>query len=746
MFNRAQVVLLSFVVFAALLVAGSAAHAAEPKSALSLPLKKVVMFNTGVAYFEHRGEVEGSAEIDMQFDVADVNDLLKSMVLEDAGGGKISTVSCDALAPITETLRTFTVDLTDEPTIGDLLRQIRGERVTVDSQPQVEGIILGIELRQENLDGQIARREILNLLTDKGLRSVDLGLVHGIQLANQELDAELRRALTILATGRRSEKKTVRLNFDGEGRRPVRVGYVRESPVWKTSYRLVLRDEKPPLLQGWAIVENTSEIDWGGVELTLISGQPISFVMNLYEPLFVQRPEIQQELFGSVLPPMYRLDLAQADKDFRGKRRDEEGFAGTGGFNGGGGMGFGGGGFGGGGGGGAGFGGGFFGGDDGPAAQDPFAKSSTPTTGVEAQAAAKDIGDLYEYRIKGRVRIARRRSALLPIVNDDVAADRVSIFNPSVQAKHPLSGLRLHNSTDVHLTQGPVTVFDGGAYAGDSRFEAIKPNSKRLISYAVDLETEVSQSETSPYSTLVGASIARKGILGLQWQRDYSLNYSVKNAGERQKTVLLEYLPTDGSFNIVNGVKPAEKTDTLLRFAVEAEPGKEAKLEVAWRSVGIELVKLRELTAPAIHSYLSRSVVPKEVKQVLQQILDLRERIGALNDQRLANAARLNSIQTEQSRIRQNMEVLEKGAELYRRYLAKFNAQEDELEKLRVESAKVEEQLAAAQQELEAIYETDPVGPPLKVKQLGDNPFGNPIPADPFGKPIENDPNDPFSK
>ncbi len=727
---QSRIVLALLVLSAAMLVARPPAFAAEPKSALSLPLKKVVMFNTGVAYFEHRGEVEGSAEIDMQFDVADVNDLLKSMVLEDTGGGKISTVSCDALAPITETLQTFTVDLTGEPTIGDLLRQIRGERVTVDSQHRVEGVILGIELRQERMDGEFARREMLNLLTDNGLRSIDLAVVNGIQLANQELDAELRRALTILATGRRSDKKTVRLNFDGEGKRPVRVGYVRESPVWKTSYRLVLRDEQPPLLQGWAIVENTTEIDWDDVELTLVSGQPISFVMNLYEPLFVNRPEIQQELFGSVLPPMYRLDLAQAEKDFRGKRLNEGGFAGQGGFNGGGGMGFGGGGF---GGGGGGAGGGF--GGSGPAVQQPFVTSATPVIdhgglgggGIESQAVAKDVGDLYEYRIKGPVRIARRRSALLPIVNDEVEAERVSIFNPGVQAKHPLSGLRLHNSTDVHLTQGPVTVFDGGAYAGDSRFEAIKPNSKRLISYAVDLETEVDQSQSTPISSIVDASIKKKGVLTLQNQRDYVLKYSVKNSGERRKTVLLEYSPTIVGFQIANDVKPAEDTGSMKRFAVEADPGKEATLEVAWRDLEFQDTALRQLTAPAIHSLLAKSVVPKDVKQELQRILDLREEIDTLGIQRTAIDNRLRSIETEQLRIRQNMQVLEKGAELYRRYLDKFNEQEDELEKLRVEAAKVQEQLTAANGKLEAIYETDPVGAASQVDPAGNDPFGKPL-------------------
>ena len=96
----------------------------------------------------------------------------------------------------------------------------------------------------------------------------------------------------MLATAHSTDKKTVTLNFLGDGKRPVRVGYIQETPIWKTSYRLVLKDKEQPFLQGWAIVENTTEEDWDDVDLTLVSGRPISFIMDLYQPLYVQRPVV----------------------------------------------------------------------------------------------------------------------------------------------------------------------------------------------------------------------------------------------------------------------------------------------------------------------------------------------------------------------------------------------------------------------------------------------------------------------
>src|SRR5581483_5618694 len=138
--------------------------------------------------------------------------------------------------------------------------------------------------------------DLLNVFTATGLRSIPLESVMEIRLLDEKLNAELEQALQIIAQRHATDKKTVTLNFQGKGKRPVRVGYVQESPVWKTSYRLVIADDQPPFMQGWAIVENTSEHDWTDVALTLVSGRPISFIMDLYQPLYVDRQVVMPEL------------------------------------------------------------------------------------------------------------------------------------------------------------------------------------------------------------------------------------------------------------------------------------------------------------------------------------------------------------------------------------------------------------------------------------------------------------------
>ncbi len=141
---------------------------------------------------------------------------------------------------------------------------------------QLTGIIVGVERHRQPLgkDQQLVDVDTLLLKTETGLRGVPMANITETKLLNTRLDKELQDALGILAQSHASEKKTVALNFVGKGKRPVRVGYIQEAPVWKTTYRLAIDDKEPPLLQGWAIVENTTEQDWRDVNITLVSGRP----------------------------------------------------------------------------------------------------------------------------------------------------------------------------------------------------------------------------------------------------------------------------------------------------------------------------------------------------------------------------------------------------------------------------------------------------------------------------------------
>ncbi len=659
---------------------------AADQSSANLPLKRVVLFSSGVGFFEHDGHVEGNADVQMKFNVQDVNDLLKSMVVEDLGGGQVSTVSYGSKDPITKTLKSFAIDLTTNPTLFDLLQQVRGERVELEVPEKIAGIVVGLEKRKDRVgEKEVVEIQVLNLLTDGGLRSVHLDTVNRIKLLNDKLDAELHKALALLASSHDTDKKTVTISFLGQGKRQARVGYIQETPVWKTSYRLVLTDDHQPFLQGWAIVENTTEEDWSDVNLTLVSGRPISFVMDLYQPLYVPRPEIQLELYGSLRPQVYGQDLARREKEFLSLSRtkaavdmlapaNEMRMA-----------------------------------PGSPSPSKPMeragayrgekqrlldeteagekAKPEEPKwqlqQGVQSAAIAGDVGSLFQYVIRTPVNLPRQQSAMLPIVNSEIKGEKVSIYNQAVQAKHPLNGLKMTNTTDLHLMQGPITVLDDGVYAGDAKIDDLPPGSERLISYAMDLDTEVAP-EVKPRAGKILKVRLLKGMMYVDHKYARATEYTVKNSGRKAKKVLIEY-PVESEWKLVAPKEPAEKTRDKYRFAVEAKPGEPAKLLVEEERTEGQQIGLSNMDDHMIRIYVSAPEVSDRVKAALTEVVKQRQSIQQVADMREQLQQRIKEIGEDQARIRENMLRLDRTSEIYKTYVKKFSDQETEIEKLRAE-------------------------------------------------------------
>lgn len=650
----------------------------------AVPLGKVVLFTSGVGYFEHRGEVDGDAKIEMRFNVDDINDLLKSMVLEDRGGGKISTVTYGSRDPITKTLKTFPIDLTNNPTIGDILNQVRGQKIQVDAPTAATGVLLGVEKRKKEVgQEETIELEYLNLLTDEGMRSLSMDSISRIKLLDKELDADFRKALEVLASGHDVDKKSVTLHFLGQGKRPVRVGYIQETPVWKTSYRLVLDDKDAPFLQGWAIVENTTEDDWDNVRLTLVSGRPISYRMDLYEPLYVQRPLEQMQLYASLRAQVYGQDMEKKEEQFRQLAEKSRAFDVNG--------------------------------------RALYAKSDRPARGVApnapapageaapngnydaadaanrfsafagdlalggsaASAEAGEVGELFQYVIATPVSLPRQKSAMLPVVNESVKGEKVSIYNQAVQSKHPLNGLRLTNSTDLHLMQGPITVFDGATYAGDAKIEDLPPGAERLIAYALDLNTEVAPETKARPEQLLTVKLI-KGTMQVTHKYSRVNTYTVKNSDSKEKTVLIEQ-PFASDWKLVSPKEPTEKTRDRYRFAVKAEPGTPAKLEVEEEQIAHQSLAITNLDDNTIAFYLNQKQVTPGVKAALQEVVKRKQAIDAVAQKRAQLEGRIKAINDDQQRIRENMGRLDRNSDIYRRYVEKFGTQEDQIETMREE-------------------------------------------------------------
>ncbi len=683
------------------------------KPAVTLPISRVVMFNSGVGYFSRSGEVDGDARVDLTFQEADINDLLKSMVLEDFNGGRVSAVSYDSREPIARTLASFSINLNGEPTFATILQQARGERVEVTTAPTAQnqpgkltGAIVGIEAQVAAGGGPNAQPvpvQVLNLWCAEGMRAVKLTEVQQLRFLNPVIESEFRRALEVLALNHDAQKKAVSLHFAGDGKRRVQVGYVVEAPIWKTSYRLVLDAEgkgAKPYLQGWAIVENPTDEDWSNVRMALISGRPISFKMDLYNPLYVPRPTVEPELFASLRPPTYdggfnnrlgRADgLAIADQDraesgatrsrlsaANAPRPKAAGPAGPGGF-GGGGM------------------------PAGEAKMDAMRRAVDPNnadgagarqlerelaarlgqSAVGSAATAGKLGDFFQYAIDHPVSLARQKSALLPIVGKEVEGTRVSIYNPAVQPKHPLLGLRFKNTSGMHLSQGPITVFEGSTYAGDTRVLDVQPGEERLVSYAIDLGTEVDP-QTGPGAGRITSVKANKGIVTTVTKVREEKKYRIANRSQTDRTLVIEHPNrTNQQFKLVETPAPVEDTKGVYRFQVAVKAGEEKTFAVNEERDVATSVQLSNNPDQQIRFFMNLNEATPALKQKLAEALKFKAAWdGQLRDltQVKADLARLG---TDQDRIRKNLAATPREAEVYKTYLDRLAAQEREIDGL----------------------------------------------------------------
>lgn len=758
--------LLCAATFAALSAAPRSAGAQE-QAGPPLPLRQVVLFSSGVGYFERAGRVNGETKVDLAFRADQVNDILKSLVIFDPAGG-VRPVSYTTRDPATRQLREIGAAADPNASLGALLRRFQGARVRLQAFGEtIEGRIISVSLKQVPVQGGgVAQTEVLNVLTDAGLRAVPLDQANQVRLLDERLDRDLRASLELLASGLDDRQRTVELRFAGGGAREVRAAYLQEMPVWKTTYRLVLDPREKPYLQGWAIVENTSDEDWGDVRLSLVSGRPVSFIQDLYQPLYVPRPQVAPQVVGSPTPQIYGETLERGYADAPAAPPPAGAMGGLAAP-----------------------------GQRGRAASDkrvtvnlrgiplrdalellfqgsglqyavdpnvpnvlvsanlrdqpitdalrtllrqvspqapgvtftedngiyvikiraPIAPpvegailglpldNSLVVAGVQAMAQGAERGELFEYAIKQPVTIAKQQAAMVPILGTNVEGERLSIYDPESDARHALNGFRLKNTTGLHLAGGPVTVFQAGGYAGDAQITNLQPGEERLLSYAVDLEL-VADREAPKTSQETLSISAKSGVLTITRKQRQEQTYTFRNKAAEAKTVLVQQRK-DAEFRVVEPAKPAETTADHLRFLVPVAAGKTATLKVVTERPVTETFALLDADLNFLLQQTRNTQLSPRLKAALEQLVQHRRKITDLQAQRAALEAELNAITQEQSRIRQNMAQLDRNSPLYQQYVRKLTDQEATIEKHRAEIARLREAEQAAEKEMRGFVE-----------------------------------------
>jgi len=684
----------------------------------NLPIRRITLYRSGVGSFDRRGMVQGNANIQLRFTTDQINDILKSMVVLDMSKGKgtIDGISYGSKEPLAKRLASFGVNIADNPSAGEILQRLRGTQVKLSmTEGDVTGTVMNVETRPTVYQGSGDKGTVvhnlpwINLLTSKGVRSYNLATSNGFEILDPALAAELNKALEALAEYRADRTKTVDIKLSGEGARNIVVAYVQEMPVWKTSYRLVLPDAKPGeekatkadgkskpsdsfTIQGWAIVENTTDEDWNDVTLSLVSGRPVSFTMDLYEPLFLTRPDVPVPTIPGVFPRTYAGGVerpteagAEMQRSMRMAPGSPRGTAGGRDLS--------------------------MAKSGAPPAASPMADASLSAYRVEgisaedmagygaaSQARAVEAGEVFQFELENPVTVERQRSAMLPILSSGIEGRRVSIYSYGEAGEHPMRGLELTNSTNLQLMPGPISVFDGGTYAGDAQIGHVPAGDKRLVAYAVDLD--VAAQRTDNYMETVQKVRWVKGLLEMTTLRQQKVSYAFNNKDQkRARTVIIEQAKMEG-WDLADTIKPSESTNLLYRFELDLDAGKEGKVAITQQRTDGQMVMFANISGNQMIEYSKNGKVSKAVMDAFR---DAQRRQGLIQ-QTQAEIARVEEsrrlIDADQARIRQNMDRLDRTTELYKKYLATLTEQEGKLEQSAAQLTELRERMGQQERDL----------------------------------------------
>lgn len=663
----------------------------------SLALTNITLYRSGVGYFLRQGQITGNSRVSLQFDVNQINDVLKSLQVLDMGG-RVESVSYPSKDPLARRMASFGLQIGDNPSMVDLLSRLRGATVTLTlTDTTVSGSVLSVEVRR--LPGGTTDRPILvdtpmvNLVTGSGIRSVPIPSVLNFQIADKALADELNRALAALGESRAERTKTIDVLFSGADSRRAAIAYVHETPVWKTSYRLVLPESDQRgeaarnaqgFMQGWALVENTTDQDWSNVRLSLVSGRPVSFRMDLFEPLYVFRPEVPVPTVAGVMPRTFEGGMDNraataarpASPPAPAAAMARRG-AGAGGAP-----------------------------QEGmelrmvvdSAASSPFLSGSDLMDyGARAQATGGDVGETFQYTVDQPVTIERQRSAMIPIISANVGARRVSIYNMSDRPDHPMRGLQLTNATDLQLLPGPLAVFDGASYAGDAQINQVAAGDKRLIAFAVDLDVAV-QTMPEDNSVMTRLRIV-DGSFELTTSESRGVRYTFDNKDlKRSRTIIVEHPKFDG-WELKAPFDPEESTQSLHRFAIEVDAGKKSTLAVSQQRVVRSIIGIFDYDLDTLLRFNRDGKFSADALAAVREIFARRQ---AVTDQERVIAdldRQLNALKSDQTRISQMLGQLDRQSETYHNLLQKVNRQERDIDQLtttRTEAAKALEELRRA--------------------------------------------------
>jgi hypothetical protein len=641
-----------------------------------------------------------------------LNDVLQSLTVLDQGGGRIGGVNYNSTTPLAEQLKSLSLGMSDTPTSTELYQALQGQRVEVLGGPGgvITGRLMSIETRTEKIPGIESDATVdkfyLTLVAGSGaVRVIELTPALSVRPLDAGLQGQLDRYLELLSTTHSTGLRHLTLDALGVGQRELQVSYISEVPVWKSTYRMVFPRvaNGSAIVQGWAVVDNTVGADWDNVQLSLVAGAPQSFIQPLSQPLYTRRPEIPIATGVETTPQTHEaadmeepvpspqvmlrapMPTAGVGSGYSAKKMimGRVGSSGIGGSS------------------------GFSASGNAPDMANESVGSGAGIAGVaggiysptnaiqEGDVSTNAFDEFFEYALTAPVTIHKNESAMVPILQQDLPAEHVTLW--SEKDSTPLRAVWLENNSKLTLDSGSFSIFESGEFAGEGLLDPIHPGEKRLLSYAADQAMRMKVTARDNQRTLHHVKI-NEGSVVETYMNVASVTYSATNSGDEDRVVLIEHPRGDSGWTLEGDLKPAETTPNLYRFKLPVAAHSTATLEVKEHGPVNTSVAL---TADYNQTVYLLDLVKRapDALEKLKPVIDAQTALADL-DRRMADTKKSEDAATaDEARDRENLTAL-KGNDAAKRFVDELNRAEDQLQTTQKQMADLVQQKQAAVEKL----------------------------------------------
>jgi hypothetical protein len=657
-----------------------------------LVLKRVMLFKTGVGCFEKKGIIDLSAQntVQLAFKPEIMDDLLKTfLIFRESGDLIVTGISMDLKEMDTEKmLEKTTINIPMNEAFTVLIQQLQGVRVKIGyGNEQKTGIVMGyqedIETSKENEYSE--KFVVLFDETNSIIKILDTK-IESLEILDIKVLEDMKFFLDIISSARKADIKNITIFFKGTKKSEYLIRFLQSIPAWKINYRMDINPPseansdnkqseelmKDPIknfeelnkrevkLQAWTILDNVLDEDWKNVELTLISGLPISFIYDSYSPNYGKRPNVSRDR---------NLDISsQRTRSSSSPPRESE-------------------------------------------VQNWLDRYEREYQAIKAfeDLINKQVkkGAAYTFKIKNPVSIMRNNSAMVPLFEKSLKGIKMCVYNEAMQKDHPMLTIKIKNETEIPLDEGTVAIFEENIFAGEAIMPFVNKTQEQQLPYSVDQSIEISKifkSEQTNHNQIVISDV----VIAYYYNIDLT-NYKVFNNSNQNKLLIIEH-PKKSGYELFETDKPIEETQDYYRFLLLIEPFGKKTVAIKLRNRTYNYISLDNLNSNNLTKWETLNILTPKQKLFIKGKLDIRAKIDELNKKKAKLQAEKNEIANDQNRIRSIKDALLERTEeepLQKVLLAKLRTQENKNTEIRNEENKISKEIIMLTEELRKPFKED---------------------------------------